>query len=371
LSRFRIFALFATVAVMATVFAACGGSDDDGGSSSSSSDPQQLVENASLKGVESGELDLSVQVKSEGKEGGEVDLSVSGPFEGVTGEDLPQFEMSAEATGSAQGEELDFEGGITLLTDRGFIEYEGTAYEVDPTTLGFVKSAFEQAQQKGGKEDITACQEAAEGIKFSQFAENLKNEGEADVEGTSTTKLSGDLSVSGGIDALIDLTEDPACSAQLEAAGPLPVGELEEAKGELSKAIEKAHVELYVGDDDIVRKMVAELTIAPEEAADESVELAMEVTLSEVNEEQSFSSPSDAKPLEDLFEQLGVNPLELLEGGASGGLGGLLEGLGGSSFGGSSGFGSGSGQADERDYVKCLQQSQSPADLQKCVNQFK
>jgi hypothetical protein len=366
LSRFRILALFATMALMATVFAACGGGDDDGGGSSSD-DPQQLVENASLKGVESGVIDMSVQVKSEGEEGGEVDLNVSGPFEGVAGEELPQLEMSAEATGSAQGEELDFEGGITLLTDRGFIEYEGTAYEVDPTTFGFVRSAFEQAQQKGGKEDITACQEAAEGIKFSQFADDLKNEGEADVEGTSTTKLSGDLSVSGGIDALIDLTEDPACSAQLEAAGPLPLGELEEAKGELSKAIEKAHVEIYVGDDDIVRKMVAELTIAPEGAADEKVELNMDVTLSEVNEEQSFSSPSDAKPLEDLFQQLGVNPLELLEGGSAG-LGGLLEGLGG----GSSGGGSGSGQAPDSDaYVECLQQSQSPADLQKCVNQFK
>ncbi|HEX7278262.1 MAG TPA: hypothetical protein VF255_01440 [Solirubrobacterales bacterium] len=372
MSRLRILALFATLAVMATVFAACGGSDDDGGGSSSD-DPQQLVENASLEGVESGRLEMSVKVKSEGEEGGEVDVQISGPFEGVTGEELPQLEMSAEASGSAQGEELDFDGGITLLTDRAFIEYEGTAYEVDPTTFGFVKSAFEQAQQKGGQEDITACQQAAESIKFAQFAENLKNEGEADVEGTSTTKLSGDLSVSGGIDALIDLTEDPACSAQLEAAGPLPLGELEEAKGELSEAIEKAHVELYVGDDDIVRKVVAELTIAPEGAEDEKVELEMEATLSEVNEEQSFSSPSDAKPLEDLFQQLGVNPLELLEGGASGGLGGLLEGLGGSAFGGSSsGGGPGSGQApDENAYVECLQQSQSPADLQKCVNQFK
>lgn len=372
MSRLRILALFATVAVIATVFAACGGGDDDGGGGSSSDDPQQLVESAGLKGLESGQLEMLLQVKSEGEEGGEVDVTVSGPFEGIAGGELPQLEMSAEASGAAQGEELDFEGGITVLTDRAFIDYEGTAYEVDPTTFGFVKSALEQAQQKSGKEDLTACQEAAEGIEFSQFADNLQNDGEADVEGTSTTKLSGDLSVSGAIDALIDLTEDPACSAQLEAAGPLPLGELEEAKDELSKAIDKAHVELYVGDDDIVRKMVAELVIAPEGAADEKVELDMEVTLSGVNEEQSFSAPSDAKPLEDLFGEIGVNPLELLEGGASGGLGGLLEGLGGSSFGGSS-SGGGSAQApgESPAYVECLQQSESPADLQKCVNQFK
>jgi hypothetical protein len=367
LSRSRILALFATLVVIATVFAACGGSDDDGGGSGSD-DPQQLVENASLEGVESGELDISLQVKSEGEEGGEVEVEISGPFEGVSGEELPQLELTAEASGSAQGEELDFEGGLTLLTDRAFIDYEGTAYEVDPTSFGFVKAAFEQAVQKSGKEDITACQQAAEGIKFSQFADNLQNEGEEDVDGTSTTKLSGDLSVSGAVDALIDLTEDPACSAQLEAAGPLPIGELEEAKDDFSKAIEKAHVDLYVGDDDIVRKIAAELTIAPEGAADEKIELEMEVTLSGVNEEQSFSAPSNAKPLEDLYQQIGINPFELLEGGASGGLGGLLEGItGGSSFGGSS---SGGGTDDDA-YVECLQQSQSPADLQKCANKFK
>jgi hypothetical protein len=363
LSRFRILALFATLAALTALFAACGGSDDETGSSGGGGgDPQQLVENASLEGVKSGEFDMSLHVKSEGEEGGEVDVSLSGPFEQGDSGELPQVEMTAEVEGTADGEELDFAGGLTLLTDRAFVNYEDTAYEVDPTTFGFVKSAFEQAQQKGGKEDITACQKAAEGIQFSQFADNLESEGDADVEGTSTTKVSGDLNVSKGIDALIELTEDPACSSQLEAAGPLPLSELEEAKGELSKAIEKAHVDLYVGEDDIVRKMAAELTIAPPGAADEKVELEMEITLSGVNEEQTFSSPSDAKPIEALFQQLGVNPLELLEAGGSEGLGGLLDGLTDDP---SSGGGSGAGDAA---YAECLQEAETPADIQKCAN---
>lgn len=368
MSRFRFFALFATLAALTMVFAACGGGDDGGGGGE---DPQKLIENASLEGVKSGELDLSLHVNSEGDEGGEIDVDLSGPFEASSREELPQLEMTAEASGSVQGEELDFAGGITLLTDRAFIEFEGSSYEVDPTTFGFVKSAFEQAQQQGGEENITACQEAAEGIKFSQFAEHLQNEGEADVDGTSTTKVSGDLDVSGGIDALIQLTEDPACSSQLEAAGPLPLSELEEAKGEISQSIEKAHVDLYVGDDDIVRRVAAELTIAPPQAKDEKVELEMELTLSGVNEEQSFSAPENAKPLEDLFDQLGVNPLEFLEAGGDEGLQGLLEGIvggssgSGSSSGGSSGLGEIPGQ---KEYVKCLQRAQTPADLQKCAS---
>lgn len=372
MSRIRILALFATLAALAAVFTACGG----GGSDNSGEDPQKVVEEASLEGVESGEFDMSLHVNAEGDEGGEFDLGLSGPFEmGAKGE-LPQAEVSAEAEGEASGEDIDFEGALTLLTDRAFVEYEGTSYEVDPTTFGFLKSAFEQAQQQEGSEaDVTACQKAAEGIKFGQFADNLENEGSEDIDGTSTTKVSGDLNVSGAIDALIQLTEDPACSSQLEAAGPLPIGELEEAKGELTKAIKKSHVEIAVGDDDIVRKFAMELTVEPPEAKGEKVELEMELSLSGVNEEQSFQKPSNAKPLEDLFQQLGVNPLELLEGGGSEGIGGLLEGLmgGSSSSGGpSSGGGSELGSAaDQKAYVQCLGKAQTTADVQKCAQLIK
>jgi hypothetical protein len=374
LSRIRIFALFATLAVLVSVFAACGG----GSSDSSNEDPQKVVENASLEGVKSGEFDMSLHVNAEGDEGGELDASLSGPFEAGAKGELPQAEVKVEASGNAQGEDINFDGALTLLTDRAFVEYEGTPYEVDPTTFGFLKSAFEQAQQQEGSEaDVTACQKAAEGIKFSQFADNLENEGSEDVDGTSTTKVSGDLNVGGAIDAVIQLTEDPACSSQLEAAGPLPIGELEEAKGELSKAIKKSHVEIAVGDDDIVRKFAMELTVEPPQAKGEKVEVEMEITLSGVNEEQSFEEPSNAKPLEALFNQLGVNPLELLESGSSGGLGGLLEGVlggassagGGSSSGDSSGLGVSAGA--QKEYVQCLQKAETPADLQKCASLLK
>jgi len=306
------------------------------------------------------------------REGGEFDVKLSGPFEQGAENELPQLEMTAGVNGSAQGEKIDFEGKLTMLTDRAFVEYEGTPYEVDPTTFGFLKSSFEQAQQEGGNEaGVTACQKAAEGIKFTQFVQNLENEGSEDVGGTSTTKISGDLKVSSAIDAVLQLTEDPACSSQLEAAGPLPLGQLEEAKGELSKAITESHVEIAVGDDHIIRKFAIELGIEPPQAKGEKVELELEVSLSGVNEEQSFETPANAKPIEALFQKLGVNPLELLEAGSSGGLGGLLEGVtGGSMGGGSSGSSSqGSGSANAQtaqEYAQCLQGAKSAADLQKC-----
>jgi hypothetical protein len=367
LSRIRILALFATLAALASVFAACGG----GSSDNSGEDPHKVVEEASLEGVKSGELDLSMHVKAEGDQGGEFDVKLSGPFEAGAKNELPQLEMAASAKGSAKGENIDFDGKLTMLTDRAFVEYEGTPYEVDPTTFGFLKSSFEQAQQQGGSEGgVTACQKAAEGLEITQFVQNLENEGSGEVGGTSVTEISGDLKVSSAIDAVIQLTENPACSSQLEAAGPLPLGELEEAKGELTKAIKRSHAEIAVGDDHIIRKFAMDLAIEPPQAKGEEVELELEATINGVNEEQSFEAPANAKPLEKLFLKLGVNPIELLEAGGSGGLGGLLQGItGGSTGGGSSSESSEQGSAQaQQEYVQCLQKAKTSADLQKCAS---
>jgi hypothetical protein len=365
LSRFRIFVLLAALTALSAVFAACGGSDK------SSEDPQKVLDNASLEGVKSGNIDLSLGVKSEGGEGSNVDVKLSGPFQSGSKGDLPQLAMTASAKGSAKGEAVDFEGGLTLLSDRAYVNYEGTEYEVDPTTFGFVKSGFEQAQQQGGGSesnpaDVTACQEAATGLKVGDFVDNLTNEGSADVDGTSTTEVSGDLNVGAAIDAIIKLTENPACASQLEAAGPLPIGELEKAKGELTSAVKKAHVDVYVGDDNIIRRLAAEMTIEPKGSSSEKVEVNLDLSLSGVNEEQDISAPANAQPLEGLFQKLNVNPLELLEGASSGeGLGNLLESVGGgSSFGGESSSGGGGAGLNR----SCLENAETPADLQKCAS---
>lgn len=372
MSRFRIIALLAALAALAITVTACGG----GGSDNSEEDPQKVVESATLEGVESGKLDLSLHASVKGDEPGEVDVSLSGPFQQVKQGELPETQLEVAVNGEGEGEKINFEGGLTLLSDRAFIAYEGDQYEVDPTTFGFMKSAVEQAQQESGAEatDVTACQKAAEGLKFGQFMENLKNEGGADVEGTSTTKISGDLDSGGAIDALVKLSEDPACAKQLEAAGPLPLNRLEHAKSEVASALKKAHVDLYVGEDEIIRKVDAELTVEPKGGKGESVEVEFELTLSGVNESQSISAPSGAKPIEQLFQKLGVNPLELLEAGSSGGLGGLLEGATGSSSGSEGGGGSASGggsAAQQQAYVECLQTAKSAADIQSCSNVFK
>lgn len=336
MSRIRSpYAIAAIVALMAmtTALAACGGSDKGGES------PEAVLDEATLQGIESGNVDLSVGVKAQGAEGGNLDISLAGPFQGEGKGSLPQLDMNAKAKGSLNGKDVDFEGGIVLLPNSAYVNYEGVEYEVDPTTFSFVESALQQAQREGGAEagsaGVTACQEEAGKLKVAEFLEDGVNEGSADVGGTNTTKVSGDLDVSGAIDAVLEVAESQACRAQLAGAGPLPSeSEIEAAEDEVSSAVKSAHVDVYVGDDDIVRQISTQLKIEPQGSSGgpKSVEIDLDLKLTGVNEEQQISAPGNAKPLTKLFLKLGVNPIELLgllqgeEGGE--GLGELLEGLG-------------------------------------------
>ncbi len=329
-----------SLAVVVAALALSAGLAACGGSSSEKSDesPQTVLNEATLQGIESGEIDLSLGAVAPGSEGGDIDVSLSGSFQGEGKGNLPQLDLTATAKGSAKGKDVDFEGGLVLLPNSAYVNYEGTEYEVDPSTFGFVEAMLNRAQREsgaqGGASGAAACQEEAGKLKVADFIENGANEGSSDVGGTATTKISGDLNVSGAIDALLEVAESQACRVQLAAAGPLPSkAEVEKAKEEVRSAVKPAHVDVYVGDDDIVRQVSARLQIEPQNGGKgpKSVELDIELQLTGVNEEQTISAPDNAEPLSKLFSKLGIDPLELvaaLQGEGRKSLPELLEGLG-------------------------------------------
>jgi len=394
LSRIRIFAILASLFALTAALAACGSS-----SSNNSESPQKVVNEATLKGIKSGNLDLSLGIKVEGSEGGNLNVSLSGPFQSEGKGQIPELDMTAKASGSLNGKNINFAGGLTLLPEKAYVNYKGTEYEVEPATFSTIRSTIERNQQQNGAQShsagATACQEAVSNLKVGSFMDHLVNEGSSDVGGTNTTHVSGDLNVAGAIDALIKLTENSACSSQLSAAGSVPAtAELEKAKSQVESALKSAHVDLYVGSDHIVRKISGELQIEPPSSSGggpKKVGLTFDLSLSGVNQPQTINAPSGAKPINDLFQQLGVNPIELLgavsgKGGLSGlsgssGIGNLLNGLSGGAAGSSSGSGGGSSAGGssssggastgaggaQQAYLKCLQGASTPAALQKCA----
>lgn len=335
MSRLRLPHAITAVALLALSLGlvACGGGDKSG------EGPQALLEEATLQGIGSGKLDLALNLSAKGEEGGKLDVSLSGPFQGEGKNSLPQLAMTARAQGNYNGTKIDFDGGLTLLPNSAYVNYEGVDYEVDPTTFAFVESTLKQAQREAGAETgaagVAGCQEEFGTLAVADFLENGRNEGSADVGGTGTTKVSGDLNVGGAIDALVEVAESPACRAQLAAAGPLPSSdEIEAAKDEVGSAVKTARVDVYIGDDQIVRRISAELKIEPNGGGTgpKSIVIGLDLELTGVNEEQKISAPENAKPLSKLFLKLNVNPIELLgllqgeEGGES--LNELFEKLG-------------------------------------------
>lgn len=369
MSRVRTLSVFIALIALTLAVAACGGSD------SGDDNPKSVVEEATFQGIESGNLYLTVEVDVEGKESGNLDVGVKGPFRSDEEADRPELDLSFHANGTLGGKKIDNEGGFTLLGNEAYVGYEGTEYEVDSTTFAFVKSLLEeQSGGQGQASGMAACQEAASDFELDDFVENLKEEGTTDVVGPPTTKVSGDLKVGGALDAINGLIDDPACRKQLKAAGTLPsVAELEDAKGTVAKSLQTAHVELYVGEDNIIRRVVAEAVIEPPKSSKDSAKrviLHLDLAFNNVNEEEqpiTISAPSQGKPLSQLFLKLGINPIELLEafqGGGTPDIGGLLEKLGGA--GGGSGGGSG-GSSGGQSYYECLGEAKTPVDIQGCT----
>lgn len=325
MTRLRIFLAFLALAGLATVFAACGG-----GGGNSDEDPQAVLKEATFEGIESADLEMKLGVDVSGKKSANADIELDGPFQTVAKGQLPEFDLNAHVKFSGEGEDFDKELGLVLIPNKAFLDYEGDEYEVDPTTFSFIESALRKANK--GESPIEAgdaCQKVAESLKISDFVENPTNQGSADVGGTETTKVSGDLDVPSAIDEALKLDENPACSSSLESAGPLPLSQLDEAKTEIEKAIKEAHVDVYVGEDDnIVRRVTADFKVEPE-GSGETVDVNLDLSLNGVNEEQEIEVPAGGKPLTEFFQKIGVNPLELLPGIQGGGLGGLLEGAAG------------------------------------------
>jgi hypothetical protein len=318
LSRHRILnALTAVAALIAMTLAlgACGESESE----KSGASPQAVLEEATLEGIDSGDIELTLDIKAAGREGGDLDVSISGPFQAEAKGELPQLAIKGEANGEVDGEPVDFEGGVVLLPNSAYVNYEGVEYEVDPATFGFLESTLQEAQREGdaetGSAGATGCQEEFGKLKVGEFLENGANEGSADVEGTTTTKISGDLDVPTALDNLLEVAESPACRAQLGAAGPLPSkSEIEEAKDEARSSLKSTHVDVYVGDDNIIRQVSAQVEIEPKNGGEgpKSAAIDVELKLKGVNEEQDISAPEGAKPLSRLFTKLGINPLDLL-----------------------------------------------------------
>jgi hypothetical protein len=357
----RFLAIAAAVAVLligGAVVVFAGGDGDE--------DPTTVLEQIfnNDERVTSGVLDLSLEVSAEGEQGGSLSASLGGPFQGDADDAnaLPQLDLTASLSGEGFGDQIPaFEGGLTVSEDNAFVTYQAQAYEVGEETFTQVKDQLEAQAAAVGDPDESATDLGAFFERFdvdpATWLTELKNEGTEDIEGESAIHIHGEADLSQILSDLVTIgSQVPGAEAQ-----GLPSAEtLDLALSQIEQVVSEASLDVYGAEDDgTLRGIDLNLALTPPEGVPvpvDSVDVHFSLRLSEVNEEQTIEAPTDARPIEDLLGQLGVDTGQLDDLGAlgGGGLGGGLD-LGGA--GGGGGTGSGGGVPDFDEYQTCIEEA--------------
>jgi hypothetical protein len=350
LTRIRTAVAVLAIAVPTTVaVAGCGG-----GSSSNNEDPQQVLDETFNNPTEitSGKVDVSVDGSVQGDQSGSFSASISGPFQTSTDQtSFPEVDLTANFSASGGGPSLSFDGALITTKDNAFVEYGGQAYEVGADTFKQFAQAYAQAAQQN--------QSKNQGNVFSQFGidpstwlTNVTNEGTTDVDGEDAIQIHGDADVGQIVSDLQKISQQTGSSSTPQITP--------QQLDQLKTSVKDASIDVYSGTSDhLLRKLALSLSIAPPASTGggvSSVDIDFSVTFSEVNEAQTITAPSNAKPLSDLLSQLGLP-----------GLPGVGGSTGGFSFPGGSGS---SGGTTSPSYLKCVQKATSSAEISACAQKL-
>lgn len=345
---------------------ACGGGDDE--------DPADVLDAALAPGgesVESGVLSLDLDISAGGEEdAGSFKLAMEGPYQGGGEGSLPQFDLEGTLDFEGAGQDISADAGLVSTGGKGYIEYQGAAYELPKSVIQRIAPIFQSAQAQSTAASSEACTAALEEQGVSRSGTlfgDLSNEGESDVEGAETTHITGAFALA-NLGELVQAGVDvPECVGDLgEDVGPEQVAQLTEQLGQLDTAFQDIELGFYVGDDDLIHGLDVDLGLAQPGGTPATVSLG--IRFGDLNEPQTVAAPQNVQPAAELLTSLGLTP-ELIQQA-------LQQGLG--SLGASAGAGTspvpqagGSPEPPTSDasqaYLECLQTANDATALQECA----
>lgn len=364
------------LALAALIAAGCG--------SDAPEDPQAIIDRtfSSDSKLESGKLDLALELSSEGGERPSTfTAKVGGPFE--TTEDpgaVPKFDLNIDVRSNA-GAVPAISAGATSTGEQGFLEFMGQSYELDKATFDLISTQLRSTQQSTQTTTQTGPGLQALGLDPRSWLTDLQKQENEEVGGAETLHVSGRIDASKLVRDLAELGER-AGSAGLPNARQLPSDQQLES---FEQSVKEAKFDLFTGKDDfIIRRMTLDLAIEiPEDQRKEGQPTSFDVNarfgFSDVNEPQEIKAPDSPRP----FSELTSGPLgqvlgNLGRGSGSGDSGSRdsedrQSGGGGSattpdpsSGGDSSAGGEGAGSQDTSEYLDCVQKAESSDAVQRC-----
>jgi hypothetical protein len=323
----RLLILLALMLVAAATLAACGGEED----------VQTILEDTFAgedKEVDSGRVALGLRLTPTGgtPATGPIAARLEGPFAASEEEDgLPGFDLDLSLNAGPQA----FTAGVVSTGEDGFLRFQGGTFQLPEQVFAEFRQGYLQSRERSEQGEDGPRSFAALGIDPRGWLRDPQIVGEEEVGGADTTHIRADIDVAA---LLEDINQILSQAGELGVAQPgqTPQQLTDVQRRLVTEAVRSARMDLWTGAEDrIVRQLRLEVDYAiPEEAQEEaqgltSGELALEVTIAELGEDQEIEAPEDARPLDELLGQFGG---QLPGGGAPEG-GANPEGGGGESGG--------------------------------------
>ena len=350
--RARAIVALLALAAVALVLAACGGSGGGSDSGGGSEDAQTLLRQTftGTHDIRSGKADIQLRVDVSGDSSvrGPIQASISGPFQSAGTDELPLFDMALDASAQGQG----FRAGLTSTSDRLFVNFGGTAYEVPAELLNRLKDSYRRAQQRGSSSSQMSLKDL--GLDPLSWLQDPTVEGTETIGGVATDHISS------GVDVAALLDDVDTILARVSAQG-LPTGQQvpsripDSDRAQIEDAVKSAKIDVWSGQaDHTLRKLTLALSVDLPRGST-SLDIALSIELTDLNRPQTIEAPATSRPLNELLGQL------------QGFLGGAF---GGSALGGGSGADSGAASSEElQAYSDCIQSAGSDVtEAQKCAD---
>jgi hypothetical protein len=278
LSRPLLLALLGMALLGATVFAVQNarnkGADDPAPAAQQSADPAStpvpdasgpqdlLTAGLSPDALESASFEGALSFSSNGEKNM---IKTSGAFELGGPKELPKVDVQV----SVDVPGFDGRGGFVTTGDRAWFTRGDNGYAVPQEAWSKIADA--RATQKG--EPIKVDMNTASWLR------NVESEGTQQMDGVEVTHVSADIN---SARAITD-------AARVFGAAPIPAG----AEKRLAKQIDDGHLDAWVGNDKIVRRVSFDMSGKGD--GGQRVNVAFDLELSGVNKLQDITRPAKVK----------------------------------------------------------------------------
>ena len=339
----------------------CGGSDEK--------DAKSVLKRAFAEPIPSANVTIDFSAKIEGvpQLSEPIRVKLGGPYKSNGKGKLPSLNWDISVSGGGQ----TFSAGLVSTGDRGFVNLQGTNYEVGRDTMAQLQQAA-SSSSTGGSRSLSQF-----GVDPLAWVKDASEQGDSDVAGVKTRHVSAAIDV----EKLFTDLNKVVAKAGGAVGSVRPQRLTPQVIDSIKKVVHDPKFDAYAGKDDgKLRRAALSLRFdVPQQAQallrglkGGTVNLSIE--FASVGAPQTITAPAGARPISELSKQLkGLGGLL----GATGGIGGPSGSTPGGTPGGEPGTPGGGGSSPTSEqfqrYAECLNRAK-PSDtaaLSRCSKLLK